>query len=533
MTAHRENRATEGAHAAENPSAADGVSAAGASAMGISPAGAPPSPAPSSPGAVPPTGAVPPASPTLPAPTPAALATPPGTSNPRQPARYHGRIGGLDIARALAIFGMFYAHVAPVTFYEGFPAFLDAIPDGRSSILFAVLAGISLSILTGRNVAYAGEQMRGARLRIFGRSAMLLLIAGFLSLMGTPVAIILAFYAAWFVTALPFASWGSRKLFALAGGLAVVGPIVTALFGWVTMNLNIWPSGDANSFVIDVFLTGMYPGAVYMAYVFAGMAIGRLDITRRTIQGALVLVGCGLMILGYGSSWLLTQAFGSETEMYEEFGSYSSSSSSSGFVIESSSVDGEFATSAVPGIDPTVAPADPDSSVIKGDKGTDPNSTSWIKEPTDPGLGSGSGSSSWAEPEDWEYPEPWSWQSIPFPDATTWIGAVPHTNTIFEAVGSGGFAITALGLCLLIGRLARTVLFPLAAVGSMALTAYSIHIVVIGFNLEWVGTESWAPTLWLVGGALVLCTAWKLFFTRGPLEWIMWKVSHKTAHMER
>ncbi len=511
MTAQHENEATTG-----------GVSTAG----GVSAPGDFPHAK-----ATPPANSLPPGA----AAAPDSPAPPASLTDRGHPSRYRGRIGGLDIARALAIFGMFYAHVAPSTFYDGFPAFLDAIPDGRSSILFAVLAGVSLSILTGRNVAYTGEQMRSARLRIFGRSAMLLPIAGVLSLLGTPVAIILAFYAAWFVTALPFASWSPQKLFALAGGLAIVGPIVTVLFSWVTMNLNIWPTGDANSFAIDVFLTGMYPGAVYMAYVFAGMAIGRLDITQRAIQAILVLVGCALMILGYGSSWLLTQAFGSETDMFGDFGSYSSSFSSGTFVTQGdltdgSVLDGDFPTSAVPASDPIVDPADPNSSIVKGGDGLDANSGSWIEEPIDPAFGSGS-SGSWSEPDYWEYPEPWTWQNMPLPDITTWIGATAHTNTIFEAIGSGGFAIAALGLCLLIGRLSRNVLFPLASVGSMALTAYSLHIVVIGFNTDWVGTVSWTPTLWLTGGALVLCTAWKLFFSRGPLEWAMWKVSHKTAQV--
>ena len=66
---------------------------------------------------------------------------------------------------------MFYAHVGPLPTPErsALIGFLDAIPDGRSSILFAVLAGISVSIITGRNVAHSGEHMRSARLRIFGR----------------------------------------------------------------------------------------------------------------------------------------------------------------------------------------------------------------------------------------------------------------------------------------------------------------------------------------------------------------------------
>lgn len=372
------------------------------------------------------------------------------------PQRYSGRIGGLDIARALAIFGMFYAHVAPDIYgSNSITTFLDAIPDGRSSILFALLAGVSLSILTGRNIPYTGDDMRTARLRIFGRAATLIVLAGPVVLLGTPVAIILAFYAAWFVAALPFASWEPRRLFILAGGTALLGPIAVQLFIWFTTNLNMWGTGDANGFIVDVFFTGMYPGAVYMAYVFAGMGIGRLDITDRLTQAILALSGTALMIIGYGASVILTHVIDAPPEMFDE--SY--------------------------------------------------NDGIWMDDS-------------------------WAWQGYPLPHISQWIGIEPHTNTMFEAVGSGGFAIAVLGICLLASPLARTILYPVAAVGSMALTAYTTHIVVIAFTDNWVGGSSWAPIFWLVGGALVLCTLLKQFVRRGPLEWIMWKVSFKTAQVK-
>lgn len=370
------------------------------------------------------------------------------------PKRYGGRIGGLDVARALAIFGMFYAHVAP--FVDGSTAatLLDAIPDGRSSILFALLAGVSLSILTGRNIPYTGDEMRSARLRILSRAAMLIVLAGPVALLGTPIAIILAFYGAWFVAALPFASWGPRKLFLLAAGTALFGPVAVQLFIWFTTNLSMWGADDANGFIVDVFFTGMYPGAVYMAYVFAGMGIGRLNITERLTQAILTLSGTVLMIIGYGTSWVLTRVIAPPSGVYNE------------------SFDDD----------------------------------------------------AWMEGH-------WAWQGYPLPHISEWIGIEPHTNTIFEAVGSGGFAIAVLGVCLLASRLARTVLYPVAAVGSMSLTAYTTHIVVIAFTNDWVGGESWKPIFWLVGGALLLCTLWKQLFRRGPLEWAMWKVSLKAAQL--
>ena len=379
---------------------------------------------------------------------------PAAQSVPEDPPRYQGRLGGLDIARALAIFGMFYAHVGPVRDFSGVGAFLDGLPDGRSSILFAILAGISLSILTGRNVPYGGDQMRTARLRIIGRSCVLMVIAGLLSLLGVPVAIILACYAAWFIASLPMTRWNSRRLFVTAGVLAFVGPTALNLFVWIIENLHLWPSEDANGFVIDVFFMGTYPGVVYMAYVIAGMGLGRLDLTLRSVQARLVAIGSVLAAAGYGAAWLVSRIFSDALNQAPNQGSF----------------------------DPSLEGIQP-------------------------------------------------WLGLPFPDIHFWAGAEPHSHTIFEVIGSGGFGIAVLGVCLLIGGLSKNVLYPLAAVGSMSLTAYSAHIVVIAFNMDWNGSESWFPILALVVGCLVLCTAWKFVSQRGPLEWLMWKVSMMVSHM--
>src|SRR4051812_8710723 len=78
------------------------------------------------------------AGPAAPPPAPAARRAPEGRR-----IRRPGRVTGLDVARALAVFGMLGAHFA------GVPADIDASPSswlgvvhGRSSILFAVLAGV-------------------------------------------------------------------------------------------------------------------------------------------------------------------------------------------------------------------------------------------------------------------------------------------------------------------------------------------------------------------------------------------------------
>ena len=74
-----------------------------------------------------------------------------------------------------------------------------------------------------------------------------------------------------------------------------------------------------------------------------------------------------------------------------------------------------------------------------------------------------------------------------------------------------------IAVCLVVAdRLPRTV-FPLAAVGSMALTAYAGGIVVVAVTgtLDYTTNHAWLAFVVVTTAA---ATLWRLFLGRGPLE---------------
>src|SRR5690554_808019 len=127
-----------------------------------------------------------------------------------------GRIDAVDIARGLAILGMFAAHAMPRADES------ELLVDGRSSILFATLAGVSIGLLSGGSDPPA----RGSRGRIVQvvliRALFVFLLGLLLWTLGSEIAIILDYYAVMFLLVLPL-------LFASRAVLA--GVAVVVLFG--------------------------------------------------------------------------------------------------------------------------------------------------------------------------------------------------------------------------------------------------------------------------------------------------------------
>ncbi|WP_020120369.1 DUF418 domain-containing protein [Streptomyces canus] len=380
------------------------------------------------------------------------------------------RLVAVDLARALAVFGMFAVHVGPMaTPGGGVGDWLLELASGRASALFATLAGFSLMLIAGRFEPKTGLAGRQARARIVIRAVTLLVLGSALAMTNFGGAGILNFYAVYFLLALPLLRLRTRTLAITAVTLAVVTPqlayVIRAL-----LTESIVHSVDSYDpiarlcgvGVLDLLLTGLYPAITWMTFVVTGMALGRLDLSSGTVQRRLAVVGPAMIAFGYGVSWLALRLTGGAQKI----------------------MDGMSAMKEAGAMkDPGLASASFDSSVGGG-------------------LGG--------------------------PDAWGLLAAEPHSGSTFDLIGSLGIAITVL-LCLTVAldRLSwlRRPATPIIAVGTMSLTLYVGHILVI---LALPGEAATPPQsasavllFCFIVGATVFAAVWSRFFRRGPLEYLL------------
>jgi len=107
------------------------------------------------------------------------------------------------------------------------------------------------------------------------------------------------------------------------------------------------------------------------------------------------------------------------------------------------------------------------------------------------------------------------------PTTTWWWLAVdaPHSSTPLDLLHTIGVALALLGALLLlasIGRSAAVVLAPVAAAGSMTLSLYTAHVLLLASDL--LPDDRDTSYVVQVCAALVLALLWRRFLGRGPLE---------------
>jgi uncharacterized membrane protein len=219
------------------------------------------------------------------------------------------RVVGIDVARCLALLGMMATHILPGV-VDGEVALAQQVAGGRASALFAVLAGVSLTLVAGRRLV-RGRAWLAVLAGTAVRAAVLALVGLLLGELESGIAVILVYYAVLFLVAVPFLALSTRALVVVAAGWIVLGPLLSQ---WARdrMPLTTYevPSFDsfelAGALVRDLLLTGYYPVATWVPYLLVGIVVGRLDLRSARVMGMLAALGAVAALLALVVSDVLT-----------------------------------------------------------------------------------------------------------------------------------------------------------------------------------------------------------------------------------
>ncbi|WP_430295846.1 heparan-alpha-glucosaminide N-acetyltransferase domain-containing protein [Sinomonas sp. B1-1] len=234
----------------------------------------------------------------------------PGRRGPAAGATGTHRLVGLDMARGTALIAMMTTHILP-TFQQDPTTLLWSATwvgtslSGRAAALFAVLAGVSLTL--GRVPAARN------RLGLALRAGVIAVVGLTLGLVEVNVAVILVHYALLFWCALPVVGLGRRALGLLAGAWILLSPVVAFLVRPVLLSPGPSPHlahnptwedlGDPGRLLADLMVTGYYPVFQWFAYLLVGLWIGRAPLTRASTQVGLLVGGAAVAVAAKTAAW--------------------------------------------------------------------------------------------------------------------------------------------------------------------------------------------------------------------------------------
>jgi len=175
------------------------------------------------------------------------------------------------------------------------------LTSGRAAALFAVLAGVSLALMSGGRQTARGRERAAVTSGLVVRALLIAALGLVLGDLDSRLAVILTYYGVLFLLGLPFLGLGSRSLFALTAGWLVLAPVAAYLLAphlpARTYELPTFERLDEpGQLLAELTVTGYYPVLPWLAYVLAGLAVGRLDLRRRGVDVRLALSGVGLAV---------------------------------------------------------------------------------------------------------------------------------------------------------------------------------------------------------------------------------------------
>lgn len=379
------------------------------------------------------------------------------------------RVIGIDAARGVALLGMIAVHALYANDAQGNPTMSFSIAAGRAAALFAVLAGVGISMTTGRRKVRRGCEGWAAAASLATRALTLVvigLIVGYYAdaALGT---VILVYYGALFLLAIPLVFLPTRVVAVTGVVIAISAPALSQLVrGGLPAPLYDHPTlvylmQSPGRLLADVFVTGEYPALPWLAYVCAGLVIGRLQLTSLKVARRLLGIGVAMAVVAKFAAWVALGQLGGSNRI--------------------------FATAQGSGL----SMAKVSELLAFGGDGITPLSTWW------------------------------------------WLAtAAPHTSTPLDLIHTTGTAMVVIALMLLLTDAAKparaswaaSVLKPLRAAGGMTLTLYCAHIAFTNSPLDQFSAMSGYVVQ--IVSAMLFALVWSSIQGKGPLESVVTRLSH-------
>lgn len=390
------------------------------------------------------------------------------------------RLVGVDAARGMSLLGMIILHSLYESDAAGRPTWSFTIFSGRAAAAFAVMSGVGIAFMTGRRrirlaAGPATAMALGVRALVIGAIGLALGHAD--TVLG---AVILPYLAMTFVLAIPL-------VFLPTWTVAVIGVATATAMPALSHVLQPYLSDptlenptfghlvdDPVGLLTELSITGFYPALPWMAYLCAGLVIGRLTLTKMRVAIGLLATGIVFAVAALAASSILLSRYGGLAHIW----------------------------AAQPGSELT-AEKTTELLTLGGD-GTTPTSTWW-------------------------------WLAIDARHTSTPFDLLGTTGTAIALLGVMLLASHLTRPAL--RRLTTVVQVPLAAVGSMTLSFYAAHIMFINSDydtydattgclvqvaavllvgLAWWATVGRGPLEWLVVALSTPARRWATTASRRP-----------------
>jgi len=370
------------------------------------------------------------------------------------------RLVGIDVSRGLALLGMMAVHALIPFDNNHNPNWVSYIPTGNAAAVFALLAGVGLSLTSGR-AAVPRSQALATASSIAAPAAVIGLVGLLLGYTNAEIAgVILPYYAVMFLLAIPLLFLRTRMLVLVGLFAAVAVPVLSELIRPALPEATL--DNISFSYLVshpldtlsELLLTGAYPALPWMSYICAGLIVGRLALSSVVVTRRMLIFGVVLGAAAATASWYLLGPLGGKAAL----------------------------RLAAPG--PMNEDGDTvDDLLVFGFDGTTPTGSWW-------------------------------WLAT----------SAPHAATPFDLLRTIGTAVAVVGAILLLGhvaaltlqRVVHVVTAPLAAAGSMTLTLYTAHVVFMNSPLD--QFDPVGGYLFQVAAVLLFALGWRQAVGRGPLE---------------